>query len=215
MVRCCKCCCIDNKINNIANNIISQAIGNIAVGPQGQTGADGITPTIAIGDNGNWIINGVDTGVSAIAQAQVAVFGMQSQNNQALELSDGIVPFDTTITDTTSGIITYVDGLFNLNATGLYEISWQVTFDSLLSTSIDDIIKFGIVIDGVVYDAICTQKPASSGKGEISGSAVINVTTIPLAFSLSNLTITPDTYPTPLSLINADVQANIAISKIS
>lgn len=34
-------------------------------GPQGPAGADGITPTITIGSNFHWIINGVDTGVVA------------------------------------------------------------------------------------------------------------------------------------------------------
>ena len=34
-------------------------------GQQGEAGKDGHTPTISIGDNGNWIIDGVDTGFSA------------------------------------------------------------------------------------------------------------------------------------------------------
>ncbi len=36
-----------------------------AQGIQGEPGKDGITPTISIGENGNWIINGEDTGINA------------------------------------------------------------------------------------------------------------------------------------------------------
>ncbi len=38
-------------------------------GPAGEDGEDGVTPSIEIGENGNWIINGVDTGVSATGPA--------------------------------------------------------------------------------------------------------------------------------------------------
>ena len=46
-------------------------------GPAGQNGQDGQTPTIEIGANGNWIINGVDTGIAANGQA-----GQNGQNGQ-------------------------------------------------------------------------------------------------------------------------------------
>lgn len=36
-------------------------------GQNGTNGVDGKTPTIEIGTNGNWIINGVDTGIKAQA----------------------------------------------------------------------------------------------------------------------------------------------------
>ena len=36
-----------------------------AQGIQGEPGKDGVTPTIEIGDNGNWIINGEDSGINA------------------------------------------------------------------------------------------------------------------------------------------------------
>lgn len=46
------------------NNYTVQYIGSL-VGPQGEPGQDGQTPTIEIGVNGHWYINGVDTGVDA------------------------------------------------------------------------------------------------------------------------------------------------------
>lgn len=35
-------------------------------GIQGEPGKDGITPTIEIGENGNWIINGEDSGIDNV-----------------------------------------------------------------------------------------------------------------------------------------------------
>ena len=37
-------------------------------GIQGEKGADGTTPTVSIGQNGNWEINGVDTGIKAVGE---------------------------------------------------------------------------------------------------------------------------------------------------
>ena len=41
----------------------------ITNGKDGEKGDDGATPTVEIGDNGNWIINGTDTGVPATGES--------------------------------------------------------------------------------------------------------------------------------------------------
>ena len=43
-------------------------------GKDGQDGKDGLTPTVEIGNNGNWIVNGVDTGVKASGQDGISVY---------------------------------------------------------------------------------------------------------------------------------------------
>ena len=68
------------------------------VGPQGQPGKDGIdgedghTPEITIGENGNWFIDGVDTGVSAKGEpGGNGESGSQGEPGEKGE--DGLTPF--------------------------------------------------------------------------------------------------------------------------
>ncbi len=37
-------------------------------GQDGTNGKDGVSPTVTIGNNGNWFIDGVDTGKKAVGQ---------------------------------------------------------------------------------------------------------------------------------------------------
>lgn len=52
-------------------------------GAQGEKGEDGITPTVEIGENGNWFINGQDTGIKA-----EGTDGTQGEPGQ-----DGLTPY--------------------------------------------------------------------------------------------------------------------------
>lgn len=54
----------DEQIVITYENGFVQTVGKIA-GEDGADGADGTTPTVVIGENGNWFINGSDTGVAA------------------------------------------------------------------------------------------------------------------------------------------------------
>ena len=54
----------DDEIVITYENGFVQTVGKIA-GEDGADGADGTTPTVEIGENGNWYINGSDTGVAA------------------------------------------------------------------------------------------------------------------------------------------------------
>ena len=67
-------------------------------GPQGPQGEQGIpgeaghTPNIAIGENGNWFIDGVDTGVKA--EGKDGVNGKQIKNIKISENGELIITFD-------------------------------------------------------------------------------------------------------------------------
>ena len=54
----------------------------ITNGKDGEKGDDGATPTVEIGDNGNWIINGTDTGVPATGEnGKTPAFTLDSEGN--------------------------------------------------------------------------------------------------------------------------------------
>ena len=74
---------------------------NGAAGQAGANGADGHTPVITIGANGNWFVDGTDTGVSAT--------GIQGQAGEDGNGISGIIITNATATETTYRI-TFTDG---------------------------------------------------------------------------------------------------------
>jgi len=168
--------------------------------------AVGLSPHI--GENGNWWIGDVDTGVSArgLPAESSLLFSMQARDLQGTLV--GVVPFDTTIINNTEGVIEYTDNnQFVINSEGNYGVFWQVSFNA--DSVALSVIKFGIFIGGVEYASMDTALPAAAGKGQLSGSTLFEITDIPIVLNLSN--ISGET----LKLLDADVQANINIVKFS
>ena len=55
----------------------------------GKDGNDGATPTVKIGDNGNWIINGTDTGVSAKGEdGKTPTFTLDDEGNLSYQFGE-------------------------------------------------------------------------------------------------------------------------------
>ena len=55
----------------------------------GKDGDDGATPTVKIGDNGNWIINGTDTGVSAKGEdGKTPTFTLDDEGNLSYQFGE-------------------------------------------------------------------------------------------------------------------------------
>ena len=55
----------------------------------GKDGDDGATPTVEIGDNGNWIINGTDTGVSAKGEdGKTPTFTLDDEGNLSYQFGE-------------------------------------------------------------------------------------------------------------------------------
>jgi len=57
-----------NSINNLGVIALFLVLALTACGIEGPQGETGYSPVNIIGDNGNWFIDGADTGVSAIGQ---------------------------------------------------------------------------------------------------------------------------------------------------
>lgn len=83
-------------------------------GIQGEPGKDGHTPEIKIGENGNWIIDGEDTGISAIGQDGVdGVDGEDGVSIVSIEKtsSEGLIDtYTITYSDNTTSTFTVVNG---------------------------------------------------------------------------------------------------------
>ena len=85
--------------NTATFEVVNGAAGS--AGAAGANGADGHTPVITIGANGNWFVDGTDTGVSAT--------GIQGQAGEDGNGISGIIITNATATETTYRI-TFTDG---------------------------------------------------------------------------------------------------------
>ena len=122
----------------VTNGVDGQNGQNGSQGPkgeqgiQGQPGADGHTPVITIGNNGNWFVDGVDTGIKAQGpkgdQGETGPQGPQGPAGQ--NGSDGVSIVDTYIDENGDLIIVYSDGT-STNAGKITNTSIHtVTFDT-------------------------------------------------------------------------------------
>ncbi|HAX53756.1 MAG TPA: hypothetical protein DCX82_17795 [Lachnospiraceae bacterium] len=133
---------------------------------------------------------------------------VQLQNSSSGTINNNInVLFDTTINAPASAI-TYNagTGTFFINEAGNYYISWWVNTDGAQT---ETSVVFGIRILSGGSGTILSSSPSPMTTLQLTGSALITVTTVPTAFSLFNNTGVPVTYGT------SDVQANLTIIQIS
>lgn len=132
-------------------------------------------------------------------------FGFQEQragggtipNNTAIAFNRTIVNYDSTIS--------YNDSTFTISSPGDYYVSWNVA------------LKTGLGINGPTISLVTNTTPVqtfsstnSMKTGQISGSAVLRVTTAPTTFQLVNTTVN--------SIVladNVEISANISIIAIN
>lgn len=189
-MNCCEWCCIERKIRQIVQELIG-----------GQSGKDGLTPHI--GGNGNWWIGDKDTGVSATG-TDVPITGLQMQvKNQAnAEIEqDELLTFDITIMNN-SDIAYNNSGEFTINSSGLYKIDYEVDY---IGTGTSGTPSITLIYNNAPY----AEANLLYGIGQMRGSALIEIDSIPSTISLKNTTVDG------LILMDTNVQANIVITKLS
>ena len=171
-----------------------------ATGDTGPTGATGDTgPTGATGDTG-------PTGPTGATGPAVVLGGIQAQLVASpLELlpNGSIVIFDTIVTNQSLDI-TYnpVTGAFTLSMVGNYFVLWWVATDG---SDLLPNINFSLRLNGA--GDILSSTPVVTG--QISGSALVHVSSTPSTLTLVNAS--NDT----IALANTEVQANIVIIELA
>lgn len=93
-----------SKTDNVTNVSISDKFGTTEA--EILDGKDGVSPTVVIGGNGNWFINGEDTGVSAK--------GLQGETGKGFQITKQYSNIDEMVSDTEpandSEIVVVIDG---------------------------------------------------------------------------------------------------------
>lgn len=195
MRKCCNCCCMDHRIRRVCREMCGS----------GTAGSDGETPYI--GENGNWWIGEVDTGVSAQGEPgtdgiSTNILGLQQQNMYSQNAEFTSVPFDIVIYNSLGSDIVYKGSVFTINEPGLYKFDWQVNCNN-------GDVSGGMDITLIVNEVNYATSSHAGNNGQICGSALLDVTTVPTYCSLVNTT------GTPLYLSDVPVPANITIVKLS
>jgi len=130
-------------------------------GESGENGKDGVSPTITIGENGNWYINGVDSGVSAYGEkgsdGKDGTNGENGKDGRSVtsigktSTNGNIDTYTITYNDGTTSTFTVTNGVDGENAPH-YGEEFTVTFDANEGTLPDGyessvIVEWGDTLD--------------------------------------------------------------------
>ena len=157
-----------------------------ATGPTGDAGATGATgPTGVTGPTG-------PTG-------GLGLHGVQAQLLSSSIVTDGAnVLFDTVLSDQSSAVsYNFAAGEFMIAAPGNYFVSWSVATEAPQATTV----AFALRLDGVSV----AEAASPNVTGQLTGTALVTVTTVPAVITLVNTTGSGVFYA------NVSVKANITI----
>lgn len=206
---CCNCHLMDNKIIKICKECCKGGPPGPKgdkgekgdIGPQGPQGPQGIQ-----GEQGLPGIAGAkgDKGEKGDSGINITGFHMQSINNRTASI-ESVALFDKVILDEMNGIIVYNNGFFTINKDGLYNICWQISYNT--KTGFEGI-KYALAYNNSIYAEADNQ----FSSGQLTATALLPVPLeyVGLPFALKNVSNTPE------NIIYADtpVQANITIVKL-
>ena len=171
------------------------------VGPTGPTGATGeVGPTGPTGATGEVGPTGPGSELSGLQ--------VQLQGSSGGTVADGTnVLFDTVINAPTANIV-YNAGIGNFFITqpGNYYISWWINTDG---AGAETTVSFGIRVISGGGPTILSSSPAPVTTLQLSGSALLTVTTIPTVFSFFNDSGATVNYGT------SPIQANLTIIEVT
>ena len=171
------------------------------VGPTGPTGATGeVGPTGPTGATGEVGPTGPGSELSGLQ--------VQLQGSSGGTVADGTnVLFDTVINAPTANIV-YNAGIGNFFITqpGNYYISWWINTDG---AGAETTVSFGIRVISGGGPTILSSSPAPITTLQLSGSALLTVTTIPTVFSFFNDSGATVNYGT------SPIQANLTIIEVT
>lgn len=161
-----------------------------ATGVTGATGATGATGvTGATGSAGTAILNGI----------QLQLIGSRGSK---IGVNDTVL-FDSAVNDQSTDIsYNPLTGEFTIFKTGNYFVSWWIASEG---TDIDNFIQFSILTDTLGKTTGATPLVT----GQVSGSALLTINTVPTVLTLKNTSINNITFA------ETSVQANIVILQIS
>ena len=106
------------------------------------------------------------------------------------------------VNDSNGIVYTTGSGVFTFNRTGNYLITWQINIDQNGGSEV----SFGLNVGGTLISSM----PAFLNRGQMSGSALITITTAGTTMSLVNNGSASVPYDTAL-----DVRANIVITQVA
>lgn len=180
-----------------------------ATGPTGANGPKGATgPTGANGANGATGPTGATgaTGATGPAGGNAILNGIQLQliGNRGSKIGvNETVLFDSAVNDQSTDIsYNPLTGEFTISKTGNYFVSWWIASEG---TDIDNFIQFSIITDTLGKTTGATPLVT----GQVSGSALLTIDTVPTVLTLKNTSINNITFA------ETSVQANIVILQIS
>ena len=180
-----------------------------ATGARGATGAKGATgPTGANGAKGATGSTGATgaTGATGPAGGNAILNGIQLQliGNRGSKIGvNETVLFDSAVNDQSTDIsYNPLTGEFTISKTGNYFVSWWIASEG---TDIDNFIQFSIITDTLGKTTGATPLVT----GQVSGSALLTIDTVPTVLTLKNTSINNITFA------ETSVQANIVILQIS
>lgn len=115
--------------------------------------------------------------------------------------ADACVPFDTVDTNTTLGV-TQSGGTVTIGRVGTYLVNWWVGVEN---TQAAESVSFAVSVN-----ASDVQTSSSDiGGGQIVGTAIVNVTSVPVTLQLVNRSASSVTY------VTAGVQAGLTITQLA